>query len=148
VLTIVIALLFVAATALFWLVIRMLGRRIAKSSGWNAVLRRYPDSGPDSGDKPLLVVKRASGRIGGVTIGRGLELHACRRGLRIYPMPWLRPMNTPALIPWCDIADSDDSLGDHPMKRLGLGRPEIAVLTLDRPLWDELRGKAGHRCDG
>ena len=44
-LTIVIALLFVAATALFWLVIRMLGRRIAKSSGWNAVLRRYPDSG-------------------------------------------------------------------------------------------------------
>ncbi|WP_230278840.1 hypothetical protein [Croceicoccus sp. Ery15] len=147
-LTIFIVLLFAAATALSWLTIRMLGRRIANSSGWYAVLRRYPDrgpdSGPDSGDKPLLVVKRASGRIGGVTIGRGLELHACRRGLRIYPMPWLRPMNTPALIPWRDIADSDETLRGHPMKRLGLGRPEIAVLTLDRPLWDELRGKAGH----
>lgn len=139
-LTIFIVLLFAAATALSWLTIRMLGRRIANSSGWNAVLRRYPDSG----DEPLLVVKRASGRIGGVTIGRGLEIHACRKGLRIYPMPWLRPMNAPALIPWRDIADSDETLRGHPMKRLGLGRPEIAVLTLDRPLWDELRGKAGH----
>lgn len=131
----------VAGTALAY---RGLGRRLGQSSGWDRLLKAYPDRAEDA----RLVIRHAPGRIASVTIGRGMEFHACKTGLRIFGSDVLKPLSTAIFVPWDDIAAGTEIVKDRAMSRLALGRPEIAALTIETALWGRLQAEAGVAIDG
>ena len=116
-----------------WLVASIL---IGVSSGWFALARRYPDR-----DEPALVkIGFQSGVMGPMGTGMNgiLVFSACRSGLRVAIWRIFGPFSKPFLVPWSEISVRPTQIFFHPYARLGFGRPEAGVLSIQRNAWDQL----------
>jgi hypothetical protein len=109
-------------------------------SGWYWLASRYPDR-----DEPAqLTLKSQSGLMGwGVSMSRILVLSACRSGLRVAMWRVFGPFCRPFFVPWDDIRVQPRQIFFQKMARLGFGRPEGGVLSIDIRAWERLADHAG-----
>jgi hypothetical protein len=116
-----------------WLAVTIM---IGAASGWYALARRYPDR-----DEPALVkIGFQSGVMGPMAMGMNgiLVFGACRSGLRVAIWRVFGPFSKPFLVPWSEISVRPTQIFFHPYARLGFGRPEAGVLSIQRNAWDRL----------
>ena len=120
-----------------WLTVTTL---LALLSGWFSLAARYPDR-----DEPAqLKLGSQSGMMGlGVSMSGILVLSACRSGLRIAIWRVFGPFCRPFFVPWDDIQAQPRQQFFQKMVRLGFGRPEAGVLSIDARAWERLSAQAG-----
>jgi len=92
----VIVVAFTVFFAAMWIgVTSLLGRL----SGWNALVRAFPDRP----DQPVDSLKFRSARMGAVNYSTCLWLDICPTGLRVSVLRLLGPFQKPFLVPWNQI---------------------------------------------
>jgi hypothetical protein len=109
-------------------------------SGWYWLASRFPDR-----DEPAqLTLKSQSGMMGwGVSMNNILVLSACQSGLRVAIWRVFGPFSRPIFVPWDEIKVQPRQIFFQKMARLGFGRPEAGVLSIDGRAWERLAAQAG-----
>jgi len=120
-----------------WLFVSIL---IGLGSGWFALAKRYPNR-----DEPVLLsLDGQSGVMGpwGLGLNHILTLGACRSGLRVEVWRIFAPFCRAFFVPWPEIGVRPTQIFLRPYARLGFGRPEAGVLSVNRRTWERLAGAA------
>lgn len=130
-------LLFPFFFAGLWFVVTMV---LGLLSGWYPLAALYPDRDEEA----RLTLKSKSGMMGvGVSMNGILNLSACPSGLRVSIWRIFGPFCRPFFVPWDDIKVSSRQQFFQQMTRLGFGRPEAGVLTVEARTWERLASAAG-----
>jgi hypothetical protein len=109
-------------------------------SGWFSLAPQYPDRD----ETALLTLRSQSGMMGlGVSMSGILILSACPSGLRVAIWRVFGPFCRPFFVPWDDIKVQPRRQFFQKMARLGFGRPEAGVLSIDARAWERLATQAG-----
>jgi hypothetical protein len=78
----------------------------------------------------------------GVSMSGILVLSACRSGLRVAIWRVFGPFCRPFFVPWDEIKVQPRQVLFQKMARLGFGRPEAGVLSINSRAWDKLAAEA------
>ena len=129
-------LLFPFAFVGMWLAVTTM---LSLLSGWFQLAERYPDRNEEA----LVRLRSQSGSMGlGVSMGGILKLSACPSGLRVAILRVFGPFSRPFFVPWAEINTIPKTTFFIRRVRLGFGRPEVGVLTVEAWAWERLSQRA------
>lgn len=111
------------------------GWALGASMGWYALAERFPDR--PSPARRVFAMRSATMR-GGVNINNALTLGVCDEGMRFSVPRLFLPFCKPFLVPWSEIAVTRSRVWIWQRARLGLGRPEVAPVTIAGELADAI----------
>jgi hypothetical protein len=106
-----------------WLVVTTL---LGLSSGWYFLMWKYPDHE----DEVFLRLKHQGGQLGRVRMSGGLNLSACRSGLRVGIFWLLGPFCRNFFVPWAELTVERKQSTFGAIAVLKFGRPEIGRLLI------------------
>lgn len=130
--------LFLVLVPLVWLTAMTF---LGWTSGWFALMERYPDHA----EPPILTLKGRSGSLGWVGMNNILQLDVCLSGLRVGMPRLFAPFCRPFLVPWREIHVRRTVRFFMPVAKLSFGQPAEGALTLSAALADRLAIAAGTR---